>query len=129
MPSDMARHVEITFQITESTAAIKLRAQRRKEDPGKETQHQKESKDIPLIYKEYLMLHHIGLRRILCIYDYNNNNNNNNNIPSEIPLGGVWGGYSVRRPYHYLVGVERLFPRDPQLEYNHIQVEGEGNSV
>ncbi|KAH0651222.1 hypothetical protein KY285_031340 [Solanum tuberosum] len=46
-----------------------------------------------------------------------NNNNNNNNIPSEIPLGGVWGGWSVRRPCHYLVEVERLFPRDPQLKY------------
>ncbi|KAG5585899.1 hypothetical protein H5410_046333 [Solanum commersonii] len=43
-------------------------------------------------------------------------NNNNNNIPSKIPLGGVWGGYNVRRPYHYLVEVERLFPRDPQLK-------------
>ncbi|KAL3371927.1 hypothetical protein AABB24_008460 [Solanum stoloniferum] len=33
--------------------------------------------------------------------------------PVKIPLSGVWGGYSVRRPYHYLVEVERLFPEDP----------------
>lgn len=56
MPPDMARHVEDNCPNNgkHSSCQIKVRAQRRKGDPGKETQHQKESKDIPLMYKVHI---------------------------------------------------------------------------
>lgn len=40
-----------------------------------------------------------------------------NNWASEMPLGAVWGGKSVYRPYYYLIEVERLFRQDPQSYY------------
>lgn len=44
------------------------------------------------------------------------NNNNNNYNPVNSPLSGVCGRYSVRRPYHYLMEIERLFPKEPRLK-------------
>lgn len=38
---------------------------------------------------------------------------NNNNVPRKIPQIEVWGGYSIHKPYLYLLEVER-FPEEPQ---------------
>lgn len=40
----------------------------------------------------------------------------NDNIFSENLTSEVWGGKNARRPYHYLIGIERLFPKDHHLK-------------